>query len=242
MCGAERKLIRAHVIPEAFFRVQRVDGEPPLLITNVAGHFPKRAPIGVYDERILCRDCEDGFQAVDDYGINVLLRRFDELFHPVEEAGRIVAFESDSVDQALLLRFLIAVLWRASVSTQPFYKGVQLGTHESRAAAIVKSHDSPMADLFGAVVSRWRTTGDLDGAADGMLDPICEQLMGVTTYRVYFGRIVVWVRVSALKFPAPMNRIELGSKPTLSVITRDFSKSKDLAAMVAVVAAANSDR
>jgi hypothetical protein len=82
MCSNDRKLIRAHVIPEAFFRVQRADGEPTFLITNTVGQYPKRAPIGVYDEGILCGDCENSFQAIDDYGIKVLLTHFDHCFRP----------------------------------------------------------------------------------------------------------------------------------------------------------------
>jgi hypothetical protein len=164
------------------------------------------------------------------------------LFSPVEEGGRIAAFESDSVDQKQLLRFLVAILWRASVSSQSFYKRVQLGPYESDAAATIEFPHLPMPEVFGALLARWRTTEENDGAADAMLDPIRERLMNVNTYRVYLGRIMAWVRVSRLQFSTPMNRLELGSTPTVSVIARDFGRSKDLAAMVRVVTASDRGR
>ena len=67
LCAEDRKLVKAHVIPEAFFRVLRAGGETPILISNVANTYPKRSPIGVYDQNILCEDCETMFSQVDDY-------------------------------------------------------------------------------------------------------------------------------------------------------------------------------
>jgi hypothetical protein len=238
------KADRAHVIPEAFFRVQRVKGEaPPVLLTSTQGVHPRRAPIGVYDENILCRACENKFQTLDDYGITVLLTRFDDLFHPIEEGGHVAAYESSAIDQPLLLRFLVSVLWRASVSTQPYYKRVTLGPYDADAAATVNAPHLPVPRMFGAVLSRWRTTDENDGAADGMLDPLREQPLGVNTYRLCFGRVVAWVRVSNQQFPARLSRLALGKNdPKLRIVTRDFGKSKDLAAMVNVVTAADHRR
>lgn len=55
LCGRSRKLIKAHAIPEAFFRAAR-GGEPesPLLVS--AGDFPRRATIGIYGQGILCSE------------------------------------------------------------------------------------------------------------------------------------------------------------------------------------------
>ena len=60
-CGQARKLVKAHAIPEAFFRELNNDGMAPIVITNRPGEFSKRAPIGIYDKTILCSDCESLF-------------------------------------------------------------------------------------------------------------------------------------------------------------------------------------
>lgn len=243
LCSTDQKLIRAHVIPEAFFRVHRVHGEaPPVLLSNTQGHYPKRAPIGVYDEGILCRACEDKFQALDDNGASVLLNRFDDFFHPIEEHGHIVAYESSDVDQTQLLRFLVSVLWRASVSTHNFYRRVQLGPYESAAAAAINNPHQPVSRVFAAVLWRWRTTGENDGAANAMLDPSRERLLGINAYRLYLGRMVTVIKVSTQEFSSPLSTLALGSGPLLRILTRDFGKSKDLAAMVRTVTTADGKR
>jgi hypothetical protein len=243
LCLTEQNLIRAHVIPAAFFCVQRVNGEaPPMLLTNTRGAYTKKAPIGVYDEGILCSACENKFQKLDDYGIKVLLKRFDDFFHPIQQGGQIVEYESSGIDQLLLLRFFVSVLWRASVSTQSFYKRVALGPYDADAAIAVNSPHLPVPAAFAAVLSRWRTTDENDGAADGMLDPIREKLVGVNTYRFYFGRIVARLKASNQPFPAQLSCVELGSDPMLRIVTRDFGESKDLATMVSVVTTVDSRR
>jgi len=83
LCEKEGKLVKAHVIPEAFFRVLREDGNSPQLLTSTPDHLPKRSPIGVYDESILCEVCESKFDRFDDYGIQTLLVHFGELFRSV---------------------------------------------------------------------------------------------------------------------------------------------------------------
>ncbi len=73
-CGEDKKLVRSHVIPEAFFRGLRDGNTAPRMLTNIEGKYPKKAPIGVYDQTILCADCENVFQLYDDYGCTVLLK------------------------------------------------------------------------------------------------------------------------------------------------------------------------
>jgi hypothetical protein len=127
LCGLDRKLIKAHAVPEAFFRELRVNGEVPVLVSGEQGRFLKKAPIGVYDEGILCEVCEPTFGAIDDYGINVLLKDFGTYFKPLSKSGETAGFESTTADPSRLLQFLVSVLWRASMSTHPFYSKVALG-------------------------------------------------------------------------------------------------------------------
>ena len=83
LCFSAKKLVKAHVIPEAFFRVLRNGSESPLIVSGSAKFYPKRSPIGVYDQYILCEECEKKFGVVDDYGIKVFLAQREQLFQPV---------------------------------------------------------------------------------------------------------------------------------------------------------------
>lgn len=121
LCGASSGFVKSHIIPEAFFRVLRNGKEAPLIISGVAGQVPKTSRIGVYDQEILCGNCEEKFLQWDTYGIDVLLNRFDHFFNPILKDEKIVGYEAPHIDKVKLLDFLTSVMWRASVSSQLFY-------------------------------------------------------------------------------------------------------------------------
>lgn len=237
-CGASSSFINAHIIPEAFFRELREGTRAPLLITGRVGEFPKKAPIGVYDQEMLCGVCEERFLSEDTYGIDVLLKNFEQLFQPIE-GGR--AFASDRIDKNLLLRFFVAVLWRASVSAQPFYRRVALGPYETEALNVLRHPTTDITSVFDAVMSRWEEpiTGGVTTAA--MLDPYPERWDGVNAYRLYLGRVVAYVKVDKQPFRAPFANLSLQADGPCQIVSRNFAESKDLRAMkhTAVASAKN---
>lgn len=229
LCAQNRKFIKAHAIPEAFFRELRVDGASPLLISGKTGQFPKKAPIGVYDEAVLCEVCEPLFGKIDDYGIDVLLRKFDQYFDPVQGNGSVASFESVGADPNRLLQFLVTVIWRASVSSHKFYANVALGPHEVAARAAVNIGE-PLSPIFDAVLSRWRDEGGRVPTTV-LLDPRREKWFGVNAYRLYLGEIVAYIKVDARPFPPAMRLLSLRSAPPVRIVVRTMSESKDLQAV-----------
>ena len=230
LCGQDKKLVRAHVIPESFFRVLRSGGENPRLISNAANAFPQRAPIGVYDQGILCEECERKFGHVDDYGARVLLTRFYELFHSVVHLDKTVALQARDVDQELLLRFFIATLWRASVSTHPFYSRVELGKYEAQAKGVIDL-SQPVRETFAVVLSYWPTIKTTRNLPHALMDPFREKWDGVNAYRFYFGQVVAYIKVDSRSFPRSLQDLALCRHNILSIVQRDFIGSKDFLAM-----------
>ncbi|WP_133249005.1 hypothetical protein [Pseudomonas sp. B1(2018)] len=226
LCLQQHKLVKAHAIPEAFFRELRVDGEKPLLVSSEPGFFPKHAPIGVYDDTILCNVCEKNFDGIDNYGIDALLSKFHKYFQPLERNGETLGFESSQVDKNRLLQFLVAVLWRASVSSHPFYSKVNLGPHESLARAALNTNTTALSPVFDAVLSRWRDEGE-HIPTTAMLDPRREKWFGVNAYRLYFGETVAYIKVDKQPFTPQLKAISLRTAPPIFVVNRVLSESKD---------------
>lgn len=110
-CGEDRKLIKAHAVPEAFFRVLRDGGETPIIVTNTLGKYTNRSPIGVYVAEILCESCEKGFGSVDDYGARILIQNSHKDFMRKMHEREIIAFESDDIDQQKIRIFTLSILW-----------------------------------------------------------------------------------------------------------------------------------
>lgn len=228
-CGEDKKLIKAHAIPEAFFRGLRDDEDPPRLLTDKDGKFPKKAPIGVYDKTILCRDCEDRFQGVDDYAQNLLLKK--ECDHvELKKNGKVVGYRVDDVDYARLKCFFISVLWRASVSDQDFYSKVRLGPYESEVKRLIWDNECGRSDQYSFVVSRFTDTK----IGRTILDPHRERWHGVNYYRLYLYGYVVYIKVDKRDSPTIMKHFEIQNDGPLFVVGRDIHNSSEYPVMVSI--------
>ena len=231
LCNSEVALVKAHAIPEAFFREIRDEQQRLLLIAGGAKHYPRKAPIGVYDRNILCAECEPKFGPIDDYGVDVLLRRFDHFFRPVAYGGEALAFSSSTADANRILRFLVSVLWRASVSKEVFYRRVNLGPIEDAARAAVIDRRGSIASDFDAVFSRWSEWSDPDTTSTGILNPHRERWDGINAYRIYLGHLVAYIKVDRRPFMSPFDALSLRSAPPIWTLVREFAGSKDMAVM-----------
>ena len=123
LCGRERKLVDSHIIPRAFFQIE--PDQPPRLFSNRREFHPRRAPKGVYDQ-IVCEACERRFSEYDNYAVKLLIRE-RVVREPIKHRGATIAYVVPDIDYKNLKLFVIAVLWRASVSDQVFYSKVRLG-------------------------------------------------------------------------------------------------------------------
>ena len=231
LCNLQLKFAKSHVIPEAFWRELRDGKDVPLLVSSAEGSFPQRNPIGVYDQTILCEVCETTFNAMDDYGIKTLLKRREMLFKPVLHEGEPVAWKSEEVDQHRLLVFLVGTLWRASVSTHGFYQKVDLGPLEPLARQVVMKQEAAVPGVFGAVLSQWRANDEHRTLTKGLMDPFKEKWGETTAYRFYFGEVVAYIKADKRPFPEELKKYSLGEDKSLTLIERDFAKSKDFDAL-----------
>lgn len=234
-CRSKNNFIKAHAIPEAFFRELREGKKFPFLISGRLGEFSKISPIGVYDEAILCDGCEKKFLAVDTYGIEVLLTAFNKHFSPIIKDSEVEGFVGATVDKSLMLRFLLAVLWRASVSTHRFYEKVDLGQYEAEVLNLINNPGRPIPTVFDAVLSRWNETEVAGTAFTGILNPYRRHLDGVSVYRLYLGQLVVEVKVDRQPFAGALSSLSLQSGAPCCIVSRSLTKSNDLQAMIKTV-------
>lgn len=120
MCLQDKKLVDSHIIPRSFFehmRPNEAKQEPFEILTNTAGAYNKKSRIGIYDNKLLCSDCEGLLQKYDDYGQKILLKTKIEkqIKHKNSE---VLGWEIDDIDYKKLKLFFISILWRSSVSDQ----------------------------------------------------------------------------------------------------------------------------
>lgn len=113
--------IKAHIIPAAFIIEARgTDND----FAHVSSRGARPTKSGIWDPNILCHPCDNRLSVFDNYAVTLFRRLENEV--PEQHAP----FEVNGIEVAKLLRFSIAVLWRASISERPEVAHVRLGPYE----------------------------------------------------------------------------------------------------------------
>jgi len=231
-CYADKQLVKAHIIPESFFRDLRADEKTLLLISNRAGVHKKKAPIGVYDETILCRECEDRFEHIDDYAAKVLVN--NDGIEKIRSNGEVTAYRLNEVDTDLIKLFVISLLWRASISRQDFYKKVNLGPLEQKAKDLVWEGSTGNRHDFSFVLAKF---DDTEKISKVILEPHSERWFGRKYYRFYIASYVLYVKVDSQNTPKIWERF-ISSDNTLLLFSRGkLEDSKEYPMLVDAVKA-----
>ena len=225
-CGENKKIIRAHIIPEAFFVGLKSDGKSPLMVADEL-NYPKRAPIGVYDRNILCHDCEQKFQDLDNYGQQILLKT--ELQSSAVKGT--VYYKVPNVNYELFKLFFISVLWRASISSQPYYSKVNLGKFEEIAKNNVWNRVVENSEEFSFALAKF--TDDEFGTA--MLNPRRLRFSGVNYYIFYLFGFMLYIKVDQRQTPSIFKPLMMKENQDLLVVGKDIFNSKEFKSMHEVV-------
>ena len=214
-------LIKAHIIPEGFFRLLRHENIAPEMHSNTPGSFPRRMQVGTYDSTILCSQCDGKMAPWDDYGQQVLIRRFSDAVK-ISLQGKTVAWRIEKFDYRRLKLFFMSVLWRASVSKQTFYKRISLGPFEDRLRAMILNEDPGDSQEFAVVLARFE-----DVEITAMLDPHPEKYDGISFCRFYLSGFVAYVKVDKRPTPSFLTDLHLQEDRPLIVLARSLQNSPD---------------
>lgn len=221
LCLQDKKLIKAHIIPEGFFRLLRHENIAPEMHSNTPGSFPKRMLVGTYDPTILCSECDGKMAPWDDYGQQVLIRQFPEAIK-ISLQGKTVAWKIEKFDYRRLKLFFMSVLWRASVSKQTFYKRISLGPFEDRLRTMILNEDPGDTQEFVVVLARFE-----DVEITAMLDPHPEKFDGISFCRFYLSGFVAYIKVDKRPTPSFLTDLRLQEDRPLIILARSLQNSPD---------------
>src|SRR5277367_5677904 len=118
------RLIKAHIIPRAFARMNQSRNKKHNLELSLARVKPTQ--LGIFDKHILCERCDGLLGKQDDYLYDVIrgfvlppgLRECDDFSDPKANCD---AF----------CKGILAILWRASITSHPAYDGFSQVPYES---------------------------------------------------------------------------------------------------------------
>src|SRR6266850_5215370 len=102
--------------------------------------------------KILCRHCEARFSGLDAHGWKILGN--PDLSHPYFDHNFQLVGYTVTCDTGKLRRFILSVLWRASVSKVPFYQHLRLGIHEKSVINRVFDRDPLLPEEYPTTIFR----------------------------------------------------------------------------------------
>ena len=148
-------LIEAHIIPKGFARLIR--GPGPNVALSVQQVREAKPQLGEYDADILCATCDQKLGYFDDYAVD-LCKTFERKH--VRLSNDI--FELQGFDGDKFTKFVLAVLWRASISNRSTFKDVSLGPYENKARDVLFGANTlQQLKSFEVLVQRY-TSAHLD--------------------------------------------------------------------------------
>lgn len=222
LCEKDKKLIKAHIIPKAFFRALRVGDKPaPLVdVSPSADADVKRSPIGVYDMDLVCSGCESLFGDWDAYGQSVILN-IDERVE-LKNDGKIVADIVKNYDYDKLKLFFISLLWRASASQEKYYSQVELGLFENICKEMLLANNPGTDDEFSVVIARYPNP-----AGSVIIEPQRAKWNGINWYLFYLSGHIAYIKVDKRNALEPMAGLMLKRDKFLFIAHKDIYKSPE---------------
>ena len=193
----------------------------PEIHSNINGVFPKRSPIGIYDKSILCEKCDKYIGLWDGYAQQLLIQDFSEEL-AVQKGNTKAAYKIDNFDYKQLKLFFLSILWRASISSQPFYSRIQIGSHERILKEMITAEDPGEPYDYAVSLAKFS-----DPSVNAMLDPHKKSFDGINYCQFYITGFVLYIKVDKREPPDFLKELCLKRDPPFWIILRDLNKSKD---------------
>ncbi len=232
LCGREKKLINAHIIPKKLYGPIREasSGESPWVYGVGTGKKSQQSQSGIYDPDILCGECDGNLIGPwDNYGQTLLLSSPSPENYIVDDAGKLAGYKIDTFDYNQLKLFFMSILWRAAITSDQFFAQVQLGAWEDKLKKMILAQDPGSENDFSVLLFKYE--GDF---SEIMQNPTKEKLDGVNYYRFRFPKYGFLIKVDKRNFHSKLARCLLSSNQPLLIPVIKYMDSKEYEIILAI--------
>lgn len=228
-CGKDRKLIRAHILPQSFYQHMRNNNDNPIIVPGAKDDYITDSHSGEYDPNILCELCERKFDRYDRYGKTFFLDTEWEAM-PRVSGDRLI--EVPGADYRMLKLFILSVLLRAHWTTRPFFGIVDIGGHAESIRDMIESGDAGDSQYYCMTLFRFEPTGtDLDPKL-GWRNPGRVRIDGLRFWAMWFHQFGAFVKVDQRPWSNPVAQLALDPTRPIRIITRDFRSSREFQSLL----------
>jgi hypothetical protein len=163
LCRTPQTLVKSHIIPQFLYKTIFDGANTHQVVEGNDALYKRRLRTGIYDSGILCKACDEGILgSLDHYGANVWngyhsldlgIKDYVDEYDP-----RVKWRQADKVDAERFKKFLLSILWRASITSSDFFINVDLGDKHTEAIRLLLLGDKA-ADDYDIILGHY-SVGD----------------------------------------------------------------------------------
>jgi hypothetical protein len=217
-CAQRAAAVQAHIIPQSFIRKYSEDGQPNFILSN--RDFPRTTWTGIYDDALVCLQCEQGFSEYDRYGYQFFHREHLTAVH--SEEG-LIGWEHPGADGSKLKLFALSILWRASASNRREFKDVDLGRWEAEIRDMMSSNDPGAVDRFPVVIERF----DAGPGEAPTFYPYWTHIAGSPCLKFELAGCAIVTALQGRQWPAGLLEIALAPGRPVFLIEKNYKSSQE---------------
>ena len=196
LCGEEKKLIKAHIIPFCFFKPLLKSGVPRQHKLDTNPRLSKRVPNGKWDKNLVCVGCDNLFGKYESYAKKVLIDDFHNLTKPFSD-GDDRFLEISNIDFNKIRLFVLSLLWKSSKTKMEAFSKVNLGKmFEERIKQEIITEFSEDFSNFPMLFAFDR----VEFLDQLHVEPLRLRIFNLNAYRFNLGRLSISIIVDSQKF------------------------------------------
>lgn len=210
-------MCKSHIIPEFIYASLYDSNHRFIEVTDVSAGKVTRGQKG-YWERLLCASCEARISRHERHA----RRLFTDPLPPHVRPSKMMRHHP-RIEYRRLKLFFLSILWRASESSHPVFKHVNLGPHAEHLRTILLTENPGGIHDYATMV--WVLNFKGVHLRDYIVEPTHVRYSGRKCYRFVFGGFVVFIFVANQPSPEPFSGLVLDPEHpvrTYDAEMRDF--------------------
>lgn len=178
LCHNQNKLQNSHIIPEFCFSPLYDDLHRFHVLSADRFKKNKLAQKGLR-EKLLCRDCEQIFARWEKYAASAMAGKAS-----IKLRNHAQHFSLSGIKYKPFKLYALSILWRCSVSNDPFCSMVSLGPHEEKLRNMLINEDPGPEDIYPFCIIFTSYKGQ--DTSDIIINPAQVRFGGARCYRFLF--------------------------------------------------------
>jgi hypothetical protein len=220
-CGRLKTLVKSHIIPRSFCEIksfqQNASHNALSLPSDSADLKPVKRSIGMYDDELFCKDCEDKFMIYDAYAFKILNEQGSHRNALRDGQGHVLGAYYETYDYTKLKLFFMSVLLRAGLSDVFFFKHVKVGPYLELLKDAVDAGTAPATNDFAVFLAYY----DELKKEPIMFPPAQKRIEKIKFYHFHIGQMIFYIKVDRRDTPKELQPIIL--QPSGKLFLMKFS-------------------